>query len=354
MDILLLGAGNIGRAIACELSTDHEVTAVDMDEEALQRISEHAKTEKFDVSDRRSTRDLMKDFDLVIGALPGIFGYRSVEDAVEAGTDIVDVSFMPQDPLDLDSRAEKNDVTVIVDAGFGPGMSNVLMGKISDEMDDLDRGMIRIGGLPKDPKPPLFYKLTWSPQDLIEEYTRKARMKREGEIVRLDPLDEINEIEIRGRKFEEFYSDGLRTLLETIEAKTLEETTLRWKGHLEKIKILRELGFFEEENLENTLDVITPHMRFESKDFSIMDIHAEGRVDGEETEINYFFYDEAGDRFSSMSRATGFTAAVMARLLNKKDLEGGVIPPEELGMEEEYFDFIVERIRDKGIKIERC
>ncbi|MFP4050388.1 MAG: saccharopine dehydrogenase family protein [Thermoplasmata archaeon] len=353
MDILLLGAGNVGKAIAYDLSVDYDVMAADVDKENLKKIGRYTDTMKIDASDQDELKETVEGYDLAICALPGRFGYKAVVSAIEAGTDIVDVSFMPENPLDLNSKAKENGVSVIVDAGFGPGMSNVFMGKISDEMDSIDYAIIRIGGLPIEPQPPLFYKVTWSPKDLIEEYTREARMKRDGEIVNLDPLEDINKIKIRGNEFEEFYSDGLRTLLHTIEVRTLEETTLRWKGHLGKIKMLRELGFFEEEHVDETLGVITPHMKFESKDFSIMDIHAEGTIDGKKEEINYYFYDEADELFSSMSRCTGFTTATMARLLVEKEIDNGVIPPEMLGLKEEYYDFVVDRIRNKGITIER-
>ncbi len=353
MDILLLGAGNVGNAIAYDLSVDYDVMAADVDKENLKEIGRYTDTMKIDASDQGELIDIMEDYDLAICALPGKFGYRAVESAIEAGTDIVDVSFMPEDPMDLNSKAKENDVTVIVDAGFGPGMSNVFMGKTASELDSIEYAIIRIGGLPLEPKPPLYYKITWSPKDLIEEYTREARMKRDGKIVYLDPFEDVQEVRIRGNKFEEFYSDGLRTLLHTIEAETLEETTLRWKGHLSKMKILRELGFFKEEHVDETLDVITPHMKYESKDFSIMDVHVEGTVDGEDQEIDFYFYDEADELFSSMSRCTGFTTAAMSRLLIENEIDNGVIPPEKLGLNEEYYDSLVERLTDKGITIER-
>ncbi len=353
MDVLLLGAGNVGKAIAYDLSVDYNVMAADVSKENLKDIGRFTDTMKIDASDREALMESMADYDLVICALPGQFGFKTVEAAIDAGKDVVDVSFMPEDPMELDFKAKENGVSVIVDAGFGPGMSNVFMGRISAEMESIDYSIIRIGGLPLNPQPPLYYKITWSPKDLIEEYTREARMKRKGKIVYLDPLEDINKVKIRGDEFEEFYSDGLRTLLETIDAETLEETTLRWKGHLRKIKVLRELGFFKDECVDETLDVITPHMKFDSRDFSIMEVHAEGTIDGKEDEINYFFYDEADDLFSSMSRTTGFTTATIAKVMLENDIDNGVIPPEKLGLNEGYYDFIVDRLKDKGITIER-
>lgn len=350
MDILVLGAGNVGEAIAYDLHEDFEVHAGDVDEDKLKNIEKYAETEIIDASADRELKERMKDFDLIICSLPGRFGFRTVKKAIEAGVDIVDVSFMPEDPLQLNDEARRNDVTAVVDAGFGPGISNVLMGRIAEELSGIKDCKIRIGGLPKKKVPPLYYKLTWSPYDLIEEYIRDARVIRDGKIVSLDPFEEISGVELAGHSFEEFYSDGLRTLLHTIDAGDMEETTLRWEGHLDKIKVLRELGFFEEEKLEDTLDVISHHMDYESEDFSMMDIRAN---DGEGEQMRYHFYDEADDMFSSMSRSTGFATATMARLIIDEETRDGVIPPEEFGRVEERYDLIIDRMRSKGIQIER-
>ncbi len=307
-----------------------------------------------DAEKRGELKDLIEDHDVVVGSLPGDLGYQSIEAAAEAGTDMVDVSFMPEEPFSLDELAKDNDISVVVDAGFGPGMSNLFMGRIQNEMDVLEEAVIRIGGLPLEPQPPLYHKLTFSPHDLIQEYVREARIMKGGKVVKKYPMEDIDQVELDGKKFEEFYSDGLRTLLETIEVRDLEETTLRWSGHLEKMKVLKDLGFFKEDNVEKTLDVIGPSMRFESRDFCILNIEAKGKISGEEREIHYFFYDEADERFSSMARSTGYSAAAFTRLLidKKEDIKEGIVPPEYLGMEKGYHDFAVEHLREKGIEIE--
>lgn len=357
--ILILGAGNVGKTVAHDLSEEYKVTMADADEKALKEIEEddHCFIEdrvKMDAGKHGELQDLIAKYDVVVGTLPGDLGYKSVKAAAEAGTDMIDVSFMPEDPFSLDELAKENGISVVVDAGFGPGMSNAFMGRIQDEMDVIEDAMIRIGGLPLEPRPPLYHKLTFSPRDLIQEYVREARIIRDEKIVKEAPMKDISEVELNGKEFKEFYSDGLRTLLKTVDAKNMEETTLRWKGHLKKMKVLKELGFFKEENLDNALEVIGPLMRFESEDFCIMDIEAAGRKDEEERKMNYFFYDEADERFSSMARSTGYSAAVFTRLLiqENEDIENGIVAPEILGMEKNYHDFMVENLRDRGVKIE--
>jgi lysine 6-dehydrogenase len=351
MKILVLGAGNVGRAVAWDLKEEFDVYVGDVDETKLETVRGFATPIKVNAADFDELIEAMRGFDLVVGALPGRFGYQAVKAAIKAGVDMVDVSFMPENPLDLRDEAEEARVTVIFDAGFAPGLSHILMGRIWNRFDILETGRIWVGGLPKEPRPPLYYKITWSPKDLIEEYTRPARVIRSGVQTSVDPLGEMREVSIEGMEFEAFPSDGLRSLLESVRADTLEEWTLRWPGHLEKMKVLRELGFFREENLDFTLRVITPHMTYESPDFSIMLVEGEGVEDGNRKRIAYFLYDEEKDGFTSMSRVTGFTAAIIARLVSEGSCIYGVIPPEILGMRIDTFSRIVDELTERGIQL---
>ncbi|ACJ15914.1 Saccharopine reductase [Thermococcus onnurineus NA1] len=353
MKVLVLGAGNVGRAIAWDLRDEFEVWVGDRSEERLNSVKDFAETVKIDASNFDSLVETMKSFELVVGALPGRFGYSSVKAAIKAGVDMVDVSFMPENPLELREEAEKAQVTVIFDAGFAPGLSHILMGRIWQEIDELKEGYIYVGGLPREPRPPLYYRITWSPKDLIEEYTRPARVIRNGNVTAVDPFEKIERVTVGDFEFEAFVSDGLRSLLESVKAEKLEEWTLRWPGHLEKMKVLRELGFFKSEHIDKTLEVITPLMTYESPDFSIMQVVGRGILDGKKKEIGYLLYDEEKEGFTSMARVTGFTAAIVARLVAEKGCIFGVIPPEILGMRIDTFTRITEELAERGITLER-
>jgi len=351
MKVLVLGAGNVGRAVAWDMKDDFDVHVGDASDSRLKAVSEFATPVKVDASNFDSLVDLMKGFDLVVGALPGDLGYSSVKAAVRAGVDMVDVSFMPQDPLELQQGAEKAEITVVFDAGFAPGLSNILMGRIYYELDELEEGYIYVGGLPKNPKPPLYYRITWSPKDLIEEYTRPARVMRGGEGKGIDPLGEIKRVRVGGFEFEAFVSDGLRSLLGSLRAERLEEWTLRWPGHLGRMKVLKELGFFKPEHVDWTLGVISPLMTYESPDFSIMQVTGRGTLDGEGREVGYLLYDEEREGFTSMARVTGFTASTIARIVAGGECMYGVIPPEILGMRRDTFARITRELSGRGISL---
>ncbi|WP_367227943.1 saccharopine dehydrogenase C-terminal domain-containing protein [Thermococcus sp.] len=348
MKVLVLGAGNVGKAIAWDLKDEFDVYVADLSEERLKAVSGFATPVKLDASRFDKLVEAMKGFELVIGALPGRFGYSSIKAAIKARVDMVDVSFMPENPLELREEAENAQVTVIFDAGFAPGLSHILMGRIWNELDDMSEGYIYVGGLPKEPKPPLYYRITWSPKDLIEEYTRPARLIRNGELRAIDPLSEVKTVEIEGLTFEAFPSDGLRSLLESVRVERLEEWTLRWPGHLGKMRVLKELGFFEPEHVDKTLEVITPLMTYESPDFSVLKVV--GREAGRE--ISYILLDEERE-FTSMARVTGYTASAIARLVSEGSCIFGVIPPEILGMRIDTFERILDELGERGIKPRR-
>jgi len=129
--------------------------------------------------------DTMKKFDIVIGTLPGNLGYRSVKAAIDAGIDMVDLSYMPENPLTLNEDAVKADVTIVPDCGVAPGLSNLLVGRAISKLDQVEEVDIMVGGLPEVPAPPLGYTITWSVEGLIDEYTRKAKIVENGEVVEI-------------------------------------------------------------------------------------------------------------------------------------------------------------------------
>ncbi|TYB31679.1 MAG: saccharopine dehydrogenase family protein [Candidatus Mcinerneyibacterium aminivorans] len=354
MNIILLGAGRIGEVISVYLNNRFDLTIVDSSQNNLKKLENYGKPKKCRINNKNNITELIKNYDLVIGCLPGKLGLKTMKACMENQIDLIDLSFMPEDSLSLDEEAKKNNITIIPDAGFAPGLSNLFAGRLYQKFDEIDEIGIRVGGLPIKKKSPLYYKITWSPHDLISEYIRNARLIKNNEIIEIDPLEIINKVRIKNNDFEEFFSDGLRTLLSTLDISNLWETTLRWEGHLNKIKILRDLNFFNKENLQNTLKIISPLMDYESKDFSIMEVIGYGKINNKKREIKYYLYDEEKNGLSSMSRVTGFTAGIIVETFIKysDEFENGVIPPEIIGKNKNLHDEIVDKLKQKDIHIE--
>jgi len=259
MKLLILGCGNIGSVAAEDIgkSMDSiEVVVADRDETKAKLISERISQNnvswiQLDVAKHNRLVKTLKDFDLAMGFLPGKLGYRLAEACIDARSDLVDVSYMAENPSTLNDNAAEAGVKIIPDCGLAPGISNILVGHAAGRLDKVQTVCIMVGGLPEKPVPPLGYIITWSPENLIDEYTRKAKIVKDGELVEVEALSGLEEVEFPNvGTLEAFYTDGLRTLPQTFKnVEDMWEKTLRYPGHAEKIGLLKALGFFDEEQI---------------------------------------------------------------------------------------------------------
>jgi len=372
--VIVLGCGKIGSVIAMDLDKSlkgAEVTVADrsrgMAEAAASGI-EGAEWAVADVTDRPGTVEALRGFDLVVGALPGDYGYGALKAAVEARVNMVDISFAPEDPLGLHDAAKGAGITIIPDCGVAPGLSNMLVGYASSKLDRVRGAHIMVGGLPEYQVPPLGYTITWSAEGLIDEYMRGARIIEGGRVVEVPALSGLEEVEFPGvGTLEAFYTDGLRTLLRSMPGvESMWEKTLRYPGHVEKIGLLRELGFFGEEPVNVESVRVSPRLvtarilerslrRPEVGDILAMTVEVAGERGGEEARFRYRIldrFDEEG-KVTAMARTTAYTASIVAQKLAKGEVEErGVVPPERLGMDEGLFEDILSELRGRGVQVE--
>jgi len=375
MKVLVLGCGNIGSAaaedIAKSLSSSHVVVA-DKDEERAEKVAEkigrdNVSWAKIDAGNPSELVNSLRDFDLVMGFLPGSLGYSLIEACIAAEKDLVDVSFMEENPLKLHEKAVKTGVTIIPDCGLAPGISNILVGHAAKKLDRVEKIHIMVGGLPEKPVPPLGYVITWSPDSLIDEYTRKARIVENGRIIEVEALEGLEQVDFPGvGKLEAFYTDGLRTLIYTFKGvNTMWEKTLRHLGHAEKIKLLRSLGFFDEEQIVVNGVKVCPRKvtarLFEQKlhmphvkDLVALKVEVSGFKNGREMRHSYYlldFYDEKSE-VTAMARTTAYPASIIAQLMLKNMLKAkGVIPPENIGMNNMLFSIFLDELKKREIRI---
>lgn len=365
--IIVLGAGMVGSAIALDLSKDYHVTAADLSMQALQVLkSKGIAAKRVDFSEKKKLRILVEDFDLVIGAVPGFLGFQILKTVIEAGKDIVDISFFPEDAFLLNKSAQQKGVTALVDCGVAPGLSSMIAGYHHHRM-MVDSFACYVGGLPKERKPPFEYKAPFSPVDVMEEYLRPARMVVNDKEVTREALSDIELLKFDGiGELEAFNTDGLRTLLRTVDIQNMKEKTLRYPGYAEKIRLLRDAGFFSDKTIvingikmkpiDFTMRVLFPQWKLQKgeKEFTVMRVIVEGNENGNPATYQYDLYDEYDETtgISSMARTTGYTCTAAARLV----LEGvysqkGISPPEFIGAREECFRFIMQELKKKGVRI---
>jgi saccharopine dehydrogenase-like NADP-dependent oxidoreductase len=368
---LVLGGGMIGSAVAHDLqgSGGAEVTVADLRPESLARIAERtgARVVRADLGDPAVVAKLVRPFDVVVGALPSAMGYLTLGAVIEAGKDYVDISFMPEDALDQDEKARARGVTAVVDCGVAPGISNMMVGYAASRFRARDSVLIYVGGLPVQRRWPFDYKAGFAPHDVIEEYTRPARFVEAGRVVVKEALSDPELIDFAGvGTLEAFNTDGLRTLLRTIDAPYMKEKTLRYPGHLELVRALRETGFFSKaavevggrsvRPLDVTAAVLFPKWTFEEgeADLTVLRVVVAGR-NGEVAEhyswdLLDYFDPESGLR--SMSRVTAFPAAIVARLVaGGRFRRPGVHAPEVLGATPGLLDAVLSELRARGVEV---
>jgi len=368
--ILVLGGGLVGRVIARDLARekDFQVTVADAAEATRTRLkAEGLQALALDLGDDAAVRKAVAAADVVVGAAPGHMGFRLLRLVIEAGRPYADIAFMPEDFLQLDGLARERGVTAVVDCGVAPGLSNLLCGRAAHEFAGVEQMLILVGGLPKRRAWPFEYRVVFSAVDVIEEYTRPARWVEHGQLVTKPALTDVELVDLpRVGTVEAFNTDGLRSLATTLHAPFMKEKTLRWPGHAEKMRMLRETGFLSLEPIEaggvrvRPYDVTT-RLLFDAwrlpageADLTVMRVEATGTVGGSRQTWTWDLYDEAdlASGFHSMARTTGFPCAIVARLLARGELaRPGVHPPEHLAGDDRFFAHVMDGLRERGVTI---
>ena len=356
-NIVVLGGGMVGSAIARDLKENqYNVTVADIDLGINSRLKKYnIEFIRLDFSDINSVSKLVKNYDLVIGAVPGFMGFNILRAIIESQINVVDISFMPEDSRDLNLLAKENGVTAITDAGVAPGLSNLLFGKAFFEFSELISAVCYVGGLPRNPKPPWWYKSVFSPTDVIEEYTRPARFIKNGELVTKPAMTDIEQIEFKDIGYlDAFNSDGLRSLLD-MPIPNMIEKTLRFRGHIQKIIDMKDQGLFAVDKINSTADSLFKSWISKEGDFdqTIMRLEFTGKKNEKniiETLDFIDYYDESKN-ISSMARTTGYTCSAAADIvLSNLFIDKGVFTMESIGDNSSLTSIILKYLSDRDIK----
>ena len=370
-NIIVLGAGMVGSAMAKDLSNNHNVLLTDLNASVLENVKNSfssIKTLQLDVTNDIELSNAVKDKDLVLSAVPGFLGYKTLEKIIRLKKDVVDISFFPENALDLTELAVENNVTAIVDCGVAPGMDNVILGYYN-ETHKLESFECLVGGLPKEKKWPFCYKAPFSPIDVIEEYTRPARYVENGNLIVRPPLTDCEFIEFeKVGTLEAFNSDGLRSIIYTMpHIKDMKEKTLRYPGHVEYVRVLKDSGFFSDEvskdfnisPLDFTSKILFKEWKLDpmEEEFTVMRVTLVGTdKSGKKEQIVYDLYDEfcKETNVSSMARTTGYTATAAVNLfLDGLFNEKGVFPPELVGKVKGCYDYFMNYLKERNINYNR-
>ena len=355
MKFLVLGSGLMGPAAAYNAMIDPDVSRVtlcDLDQRQLDaaqaKLSSMQGEEKLDtitldVRDEDAAAQLMEDYDVVLGALPLVLIPAEIRAAVAARTSLVDLYY----PVTVDAaglaalrqQVEAAGIAVILGCGVGsPGLTEMSARYLAEKLDRVDELYVRCGGIPKDPKPPLNYKIVFDGRQMPLEES-DASIVENGELKAVPRYSGAKSIFFSGvGECEEWLEDFPEWLLEMEIFKDLKygaHTTIRWPGYAAKVTVLKEMGMLSEKPVavdgvqvapKRVLDaVLYPHVKMEEgeRDITLFRTEVKGEKDGQPRRYLFETVDRYDDSlgFTSMARTTGFTGAIIARMIARGDFK---------------------------------
>jgi len=367
--IIVLGCGTVGKYMAIDLckDPDFEVISVDVNREPLEHLARDypVQIRVEDLSTREGVNRAVEDADIVIGSVPYSIGYKMLERVIRAGKNIVDISYFPENPFGLDEMAKEKGVTAVVDCGVAPGMANIILGDHMRNM-KVTRYECYVGGIPKSKKAPLGYKSPFPVLEVLEEYAESGRMVEDGKVVVKPMLAETMTIDLdKVGTLACLNSDGLRTLIRTTEIPDMFEKTLRYPGHVNAMRILRDAGFLNMtpiqvegvsvRPIDVTASLLTPIWKYEpgEADLTVMRLVISGLDEGIPVTYTYDMVDEYDPETMtlSMARTTGYTCIAVARLvLDGGYSQKGIVPPEFVGRADGCWKSVEKYLGDRGVR----
>jgi len=379
MRMLVIGAGLQGSACAYDLLQDadlEEVILADMRVDSLPpflnryRDDRRLRVMRVDARNETDVRGVMKGVDACMNALPYYFNLDITRLAVDEGVHYSDLggnTAIVFDQLKLDNDAKKKNISVVPDCGLAPGMVNILAAAAIAGLDEPETVRIRVGGLPQDPQPPLNYQIVYSLHGVLDYYTTDSWVLRDGEPVEVDALSEVEPVEFPepvGR-LEAFHTaGGLSTMPWTYKdrLRNMEYKTLRYPGHADAIRFIRELGLLGLEPIEVDGGQVVPRDVFiacaeprlrkpGSRDLVALRVEAEGKKAGKRHRIVFDLIDYHDDRtgITAMERTTGFSLSIIGQLQATGQVETGVRTPDIAVPAQAYID----QLRRRSIDIVR-
>jgi lysine 6-dehydrogenase len=372
--ILVVGCGKVGSEIARDLAGSDEVSsifAMDASSQNLKflkkRVPKKIQTVKLNLSQKQRFHKLLEKVDLVCGALPGRLGFDLMSETVKAGRDTVDISYTPRDAFLLQSKAKETGCRVVPQCGVAPGFSNMCVGDASRRLDTMNSVEVFVGGLPEKPEPPLNYRIVFSLDDVVNEYSRPVQVIEDGKGKKVEALSGRGLTSFPGvGKLEYFLTDGLGSLPRSYpKTREMHELTLRYPGHAHMMQTLRDLGFFERKSIrvggvvveprQLTIELLREAMSKGSpEDFLAMRIDVKGVSQGRKIHLRYQLLDHYNRRseVSAMARTTAYPCTSVALLVGRGEIkETGIVTPERIAQNERLFRFVLDRLAERGVRM---
>ena len=372
MRFLVLGGGAQGSAAAFDLLRQdvvEEVVVADLRPDALHpalrpHLGRRLSTLRADASSSDSIGHAMEGATGVLCALPYHFNYEMARLAVEAGAHFTDLggnTAIVTRQRGLDAAARQRGVSVAPDIGLAPGMVNILAQAGIERFESVDTVRLWVGGLPRNPRPPLNYQIVYALEGMFDYYVTPAEILRDGKRIRVDALSELETVEFGAPigRLEAFHTGGgTSTMPARYEnrIRSFEYKTLRYPGHARVMRAIRELGLLSDQDVDYNGAIVnprkffiqqaTPSLRNESgDDLVVARVEVTGEKDGVRSRVRYEVVDryDPATGITAMARTTGFTLAIVALMQARGEVAAGVGTPDEIIPTGPYMRELAER-----------
>jgi len=376
MKILVLGAGRMGHGAVFDLVRNSPavdgVTVADADLSKAQAVAAQFPDKQvdavaFDAADEVAAVELMGGHGAVISCVNYWYNVSLSRAAIAAGANFCDLggnNTIVDQQLALDAEARNASVNIIPDCGLAPGMVSILAELAVSRLDSAESVRIRVGGLPQKPEPPLNYQLVFSVEGLINEYIEPARVIRDGRIVEVESMTELEELAFDGFPSLEAFqtSGGTSTLPDTFLGKLreLDYKTIRYAGHCEKFKTMIDLGLCSSEEVTVGDANVIPRKVFgkllemnlpaDGPDYVLVRVEAAGVKDGTPRTVRFEIVDslDVENNISAMMRTTAFPASIIAQMMADGRVRSRGAVPQEKAIDPETF---LTELRRRGITV---
>jgi lysine 6-dehydrogenase len=269
--------------------------------------------------------------------------------------------------LAFDAEARAAGITLIPDCGQVPGLGTSLCAYVISLFDEARDIIMYDGGIPRHPRPPWNYILTFNIIGLTNEYFGTTLFLRDGRQIEVPCFEEYELVNFPAPigQLEAFTTaGGTSTMPWTFAGKlrTLQNKTLRWPGHYAQWKAYNDAGLIGLDPI--TVDgapVIPRHLLHalleaqllplpEDRDMVIIRVVGSGVKDGQErgVTVNLFDYYDESTGFTAMERTTGWHAAIMAAFIARGQTPRGGVTV-ELAVPGPLF---VEEFRKRGFDLQ--
>lgn len=378
MRLLVLGAGLQGSACAYDLLNSEGVSRVRLADQDVDKLppfllpyadDDRLERVQIDARNADSVRGALAGVDACMNALPYYFNLEITRLAVEAGVHYCDLggnTAIVFDQLKLDDDALRKGISVVPDCGLAPGMVNILAAKGIEAMDRADTVKIRVGGLPQNPEGPLNYQIVYSIEGVLDYYTTKSWVVRDGKPTEVDALTEIEPIEFPAPvgTLEAFHTAGGLSVMPWNwqgKVRTMEYKTLRYPGHAATMRAVRDLGLLELTPVDVKGTSIVPRDVFiaqveprlrkpQSRDLVALRVEVEGEKDGKPHRVQWDLIDRMDEAhgISAMERTTGFSLSIIAQIQTRGQTRVNGVKTPDVAIPA---DLYISELRKRGIEI---